>query len=130
MNRLLFVLLFIFSISAEADDAIYIGHISDHLYESIHVKRESHPLVIYETDDNVLYGYWRNSFNKNTFVYGKKNDYRHDEFFGHKYNIGYKIGLASGYQVPVFFSFYVQTKWIDVNWLPGELMGIGLRINY
>jgi len=83
-------------------------------------------LVIYEhVNSNTLVGYWRNSYDRHTLAIGK-NVYKHPTPLG---NFGIKLGIASGYHVPVFGSIYYDAKHFSINWLPGEVIGIGLRID-
>lgn len=118
------------SFAANAEESIYIGQISHHYNPNNDVKRESHPLLLFETKDNIMYGYWRNSYNRDTFAFGKKFDYFHGDVLGQKYNMGFKAGVATGYRGPFYFTLYAQTDWIDINWLPGVAAGIGFRIVY
>lgn len=124
---LLVLVLSIYCVNVYAD-ALYVGQISDHFNDSDKVDRESHPLVVYEWDKedrHLLVGWWKNSFNKHTFAVGVKTPEIRNSFG----EFGFKAGLATGYRVPLFASIYYQNRWLDINWLPGEVISAGFKID-
>ena len=107
-------------------DSLYLGQWSHHFKKSQEIKREKHPLVLYEYDDTgVLFGYWKNSYNRNTFAIGKSFvnvETKYGKF-------GAKGGLASGYDIPVFGALYYEVGWVAINWVPTEVISIGLKFD-
>lgn len=109
-------------------DSIYIGQISDH-FNSDTKYRERHPLVVYEIEDEEgswIVGWWKNSYNRHTYAIGAKVPEARSSWG----EVGYKIGLATGYRVPVFATLYYQNEYLDINWLPGEMVSAGLRFHF
>lgn len=126
MKKLLpFVLGLTLSISCNAQDILYLGQISHHHGEPEEVVREKHALIIYESN-GWMGGYWRNSYDRDTFSLG----YHHVVFGNNDYNIGIKGGIVTGYQYPVFGTINIQLPFIDINWIPNEVIGIGFKYTF
>ena len=105
-------------------DTLYLGQISKHFKKDTEIKRERHKLVIYEWEDSgVLVGYWRNSYDRNTYAIGK----RLIEKGTHFGNFGVKAGLATGYHYPIFGTLYYNAGYISINWIPTEVISAGLK---
>lgn len=106
---------------------LYVGQMSHHFKErgGGQEYRESHPLLIYETKQNVLLGCYRNSLDKNSCLLGHRYAFIED-----KVSLGVKWGVISGYEVPVFAIFNLQWQMFDVNILPTELVSVGFRFKW
>lgn len=90
------------------------------------IKRESHALLIYENNHRYMMGYWRNSLDKDSFGIGKNFHVMTVQDI----EVRVKMGLATGYPWPVFGSISVGYGYLDVNWLPGEVLTAGFQFKF
>lgn len=110
-------------------DTLYLGAKSHH-FDPVGdgITRESHALIIYENDDGWMGGYWRNSFNKDTYAIGYHHKFWRNEEF--KASFGVKGGFATGYNLPVFGTLNAQVWMFDVNYVPHEVITVGFKYDF
>lgn len=110
-------------------DTLYVWQHSKHFPPvGKDIVREDHPLLIYENDRGWMAGYWRNSFNKDTFAVGYHHRFwQSDEKL---LSVGVKGGLATGYPYPVFGTLNAQVWMVDINWVPTEVIAVGLKVDF
>ena len=98
-------------------DVIYLYQYTHH-HNCPGVLRDSGPLFIYEKtlneEDGLMVGYWLNSFNRDTYSIGYHRYFIQEKDFG----IGAKVGLVTGYDLPIFAALSFHYKFIDVNYNP------------
>lgn len=109
---------------ALSQHTLYVGQLSHHFGDPDDVVREKHPLIIYE-QNGWMGGYWRNSYDRDTFSLG----YHHILLGDYQYNVGLKAGFVTGYDYPVFGTINFQLGIFDINWVPDEVIGIGFKFN-
>lgn len=128
---LLFVIAIVLTVvySCAKADTVYLGQKSHHFKPvGKGITRESHSLLIYENEDGWMAGYWRNSFNKDTFAVGYHHRFwQSDEKL---FSVGVKGGLATGYPLPVFGALNAQVWMVDINWVPTEVIAVGLKVDF
>ena len=125
MYRVVLLCLLLWAGSSSAN-TLYIGQLTHHFNKDTDITRESHALVIYEhIRSRVLVGYWRNSFDRHTLALGR-NFYKQSTPYG---VFGLKAGLATGYHIPVFAALYYDAGPISINWVPGEVVGVGFKFD-
>lgn len=120
--KYLIIVLLLLSFNVDGG-TLYLGQKSYHFDIHEKIKRESHSLLIYENNSGYMAGYWRNSYDKDTFSIG-----HHYKLVGQNdITIGFKYGLVSGYHYPVFACMNFGYKIIDVNFVPTEAIAIGFK---
>ena len=105
---------------------LYFGQKSWH-WNKVDIKRESHALVIYERQ-GWYGGYWRNSYDKHTFAVGRRLLW--DTFHSGAVEAGVKAAIVTGYQYPIMGAVYCKYKGFVINMVPGEVVGVGMYINW
>ena len=112
-------------------DTLYIGALSHHTHKTEAIKREKHPLLIYEKDGGLMVGYFKNSFDKDAFILGYHLYFvREISKDTPDVNIGIKAGLTTGYSVPVFAILNAQVGYLDFNMIPTKLITVGLKFDF
>jgi len=131
LGMLLVLALVSFSPECKAD-TLYLGAKSHHFNPvDDNIVRESHALVVYEHSSGWMGGYWRNSYDKDTFTLGyhyylwKTSNKGEPDM-----SLGLKGGIVSGYNYPVFGAINVQMGYFDVNIVPTEVVSIGLKFDF
>lgn len=128
----LIAVLFLFPTSSCKADTLYLGQKSHH-FDPVGdgIVRESHALVIYEHSSGWMVGYWRNSYDRDSYAVGyhyylwkTSNKGEPDMSFG------LKGGAVTGYNIPVFGAINVQMGYFDVNIVPSEMMSVGLKFDF
>ncbi len=82
-----------FSVRQAHADSIYLGAWSDHISHQDDVKNSQHDLIAYEHNSYIV-GYFKNSFNNDTALIGK----RFNLFDAGDFNFGVYGGVTYGYK--------------------------------
>ena len=119
----------LFSLPSHADK-LYVGQLTYHFdKEDTQVTNESHELLIYQHDSGWVGGYFKNSYDKDTFLVGKSFTLLKNDTF----DVGVKAGLVKGYEdhfdYPIFGVVYAEVGNFSFNFLPTQFVGVGLKFD-
>ena len=106
-----------------ADERLYLGGISHHFGPGEY--KERHALLIYERNRFAV-GYWRNSYDKDTYYLGGKPI----QFKTELGEFGVNLGFATGYPDPVVGSLYYQAGNFAFNLVPDEVFSASLMFSF
>ena len=128
---ILVLIILVFGSSLAFSETLYVGALSHHVHKSEAIKREKHPLIIYENDDGNMVGYFRNSYDKDAFILA------HHYYLVKAFNddapnvsVGIKAGLTTGYPAPVFAMADIQVGWIDFNFIPTKVYALSFKYDW
>lgn len=121
----------VFSSECKAD-TLYLGQKSHHFNPvGEDIVRESHALVVYEHSSGWMGGYWRNSYDRDTYSVGYHYYLWKTANKGEPdMSLGLKAGLVTGYDYPAFGAINVQMGYVDVNIVPTEVISVGLKFDF
>lgn len=130
---LFFCLAFVLASTDECKaDTLYLGQKSHHFNPvGRGIVRESHALAIYEHSSGWMVGYWRNSYNNDSYAVGYHHYLWKTSNKGEPdMSFGLKGGVVTGYNTPVFGAINVQIGYFDVNIVPSEVVSVGLKFDW
>jgi hypothetical protein len=113
-------------------DTLYVWQHSKHFPPvGKNIVRENHPLLIYENDKGWMAGYWLNSYDKDSYAVGYHHYMWKTSNKGEPdMSFGFKVGLVTGYNSPIFGTINAQIGYLDFNFVPTEVMSVGLKFDW